>query len=220
MSRTRALIRNKAPNFLRQSASLSSSAFQVIAELFAICNANNSIEKEREEEKIARLCNFFRDPRSRKVALFLHRYGATTSVELCEELGLDEWTVSRRLKALKILGVVTDKGRIGTPYRSPRERGAKVKIWTLTTADPQASIDAQIRYGELIKKELPPTRGPGDPDTEALKQGILTYMDQRGVREATKRELMLHLKTQGLQNLTQFDRAASELSREGYKIWR
>ena len=115
---------------------------------------NSKEEEERRERLFTSIVNIYLSPISRQISSYLHKQGAVTQPELIENIPTTGATVSRTLNTLRRCGIVEKRGTVGDPYRVHTDRGAGIPIWSLKNAGPEASIEAQKRYGEIIKKEI------------------------------------------------------------------
>lgn len=112
----------------------------------------NSIDEEIREEIVTNLVTIMNSSRGRRFAQFLIKYGATTSKELIDKFCVSKMVVSRFFDALERCRVIKRVGFVEPPYRD-RKRGARPQIIALKSAAPEASIEAQKRYGDLVRQE-------------------------------------------------------------------
>jgi len=127
----------------------------LIRELYSLYSneKKSGLVEARKFRKFIRILNLIQRPQSRDIIGFLIKNGATTSQELETKTGLPQGTISRNLRALKSLGVVKIS-KVKEPYKSSRDRGPKVKVYTLSDANPKAAGEAQDRYAQIIGKQI------------------------------------------------------------------
>lgn len=117
---------------------------------------------------------------NRRLVSFFFKVRTATRPEIQAKLGLEETSISKKLKTLSSLGFIEKKGRIGAPYKTRRARGAGVPIWGILKADPQDYVDAQRRYGEIILATEDPSPIRQCQMTEAIALAR-TYMVDRSL---------------------------------------
>lgn len=154
----------------------------------------------------------FASPHFRRILTELLEKGAVTSLDL-EAKGLNRQTISRFLRRLRALGVVRFTGTVGPPYVKNEARPPK--IWALMDANPQASLEAQKRYGALIKAN----GGEGlEPSTVA--EVVALFMDRDKV---LRNDLLATIRAHGIsgrQAPRYTEAVIRELSEVGVRVWR
>ena len=110
----------------------------------------NSINEEIREEIVSNLVTIMNSPRRRRLAQFLIKHGATTAKELIVKFCVSKMVVSRFFDALERCRVIKRVGFVESPYRDSTKRGARPEIIALKSTAPEASIEAQKRYGDLV----------------------------------------------------------------------
>jgi len=185
--------------------------FYLIANSIAIKAGEDG---ELEGQKIARICKFFNKSQNRLIAALLIKHRATTSLELQRVLKLKDYTVTRAMKTLEDLDIVIAKTRVKTPYRDSDKKGAGIKVWSLTNAQPKDRDKAQKRYREIIQatEDPSPVRQCQMPEAIALCK---TYMDPRGLTTVPDRVILdPMLKDQGIN--VDHNQLLTALVKEGY----
>ncbi len=107
-------------------------------------------EREKRERIVTSLVTIANSTIGGLICDHLLEYGGATIRELVEVIPTTGATASRTLKALKKYDVVEEHGYVGPPYRDRGQPGPRVPIFIWKGADPQASIEAQKRYGDLM----------------------------------------------------------------------
>ena len=109
-------------------------------------------ERERRKGIITSLVTIANSKVGGLVCDLLLKYGSTTLQEVEYSIPTKRGTASRILKGLWICGVVEKVGYVESPYRLRNTPGPRSVIFSLKGADPQAAIEAQERYGDLVVK--------------------------------------------------------------------
>ncbi len=159
------------------------SAFLYLINLINLINSEKNAELET--RLIERTLNLMRTNSNRELVSHFFKHRATTRLEIEKSTGLDEVSISQKLKTLRSIGFVEKKGRVGSPYKSRTARGAGVPLWGIKKglffeAEPHDYVDAQRRYGELFLDTVDPTTVRQSQLPEAIAF-CKTYMDDRGL---------------------------------------
>ena len=110
-------------------------------------------DRERRERVVTRLVTIANSTIGGFICDHLLEYGGTTLRELEKVIPTTKATASRTLSSFINFNVVEILGYVGIPYISHKKGGPRVPIYTLKGADPQVSIEAQKRYGDLVKRK-------------------------------------------------------------------
>lgn len=115
-------------------------------------NDNNNYISQRIEnrEMVKGLLTTFSTIYGQVVATHLWIHGATTTDELITEYKISKQTINNNLSKLERLGFIHKTAEV---VRYKGSSGQISWIYALTIADDQASIDAQLRYTEIKKRE-------------------------------------------------------------------
>lgn len=147
-------------------------------------------EIERRERIVTRLVTTANSPIGGLICDHLLKYGGATIPELENVIPTTKATASRTLKGLMNNDCVEIHGYVGSPYRARGHSGPRVPIFILKGADPQASIDAQRRYGAYQMKQDPEKREKEAREREAEARALDNQMRReenlRGVLEIIK----------------------------------
>lgn len=123
-------------------------------------------ERERRERIVTSLVTIANSKIGGLICDHLLNYGGTTIRELEKVIPTTRASASRTLKILMNNDVIEAHGYVRSPYRAQGHSGPRVPIFILKGADPQASIDAQIRYATLLMKQDPERREKKSRDRE------------------------------------------------------
>ncbi len=136
-------------------------------------------EREKRERIITILVTIANSKVGGLICDHILKYGATTISELEYSIPTTRASASRTLNRLQICGVVEKLGYVRSPYRLIKTPGPRILIYSLTGADPQASIEAQKRYAAIQLRQEPERREKVARDREAESRKI----DKKGRRE-------------------------------------
>lgn len=115
-------------------------------------------EREKNERIVTSLVTIANSKIGGLICDHLLKHGGATIPELEKAIPTTRASASRTLKILMNNDVVEVHGYVRSPYRAQGQSGPRVPIFILKGADPQASINAQKRYGEIRLKQDPEKR--------------------------------------------------------------
>lgn len=107
-------------------------------------------EREKRERIVTSLVTIANSKIGGLICDHLLEHGGTTIPELVKVIPTTGATASRTLNALVNNGALEEHGYVGPPYRPQGQPGSRVPIFIWKGADPQASIEAQKRYGASV----------------------------------------------------------------------
>jgi len=193
------------------------SAFLYLINLINLIKSKENAELET--TLIERTLNLMRARSNRSLVSHFFKHPATTRIEIEKTTGLDEVSISQKLKTLKSIGFIEKKGRVGPPYKSRTDRGAGVPLWgiakgTLFEAKPHDYVDAQRRYGNLVLATVDVTTTRQSQLPEAIAFCKL-YMDKLDIKTIPEKTLLIPmLKAKGI--WVDHSLLIKELKQDGY----
>lgn len=185
--------------------------FDLINSIYLI---NSGPTKVLKDKLIERSLNFMKTASNRSIVNLFIEKSVLTRLEISVSLGLEEVSISQKLKTLRSVGFIEKKGRVGTPYRTRKMKGAGIPLWGIIKAKPQDYVDAQKRYGEILlstKDSLPIGQSQL---LEALALSKI-YMEDRGLKTIPDRVILIPLmEYEGIK--VTYDSLVNALVEEGY----
>lgn len=173
------------------------------------------MERERREGIVSTLVTVLHGPKGRRISRTFMERGAATILELETLHQTTKMTVRRNLRRLMSCDIVKIIEHIGPPYKPRGTPGPPTPIYGLVGVGFEAVVDAQRRYGEIVKMQQRPEQAHID---EAIAF-IRCVLNQRRDTKAALKDLLPKLTDQGI-DLETAKAAAHRLSSEGeYRIW-
>ncbi len=172
-------------------------------------------ERERREGIVSTLVTVLKGPVGRRVSKILSDYGCATSLELQYTIPTTRLSAHRIMKRLMSCDVVEISGHVGTPYRPRGSPGPPIPIYGLVGAIPEAVVNAQKRYGEVLKSLSKPESIRQCQLTEALAF-CRTYLDDRHLKRVPDSQILTPLlQDSGIR--VNYDHLLTALVKEGYR---
>lgn len=142
----------------------------------------------------------------------LLRFQSCTVYEIVESYAVPYATADRIMKMLERGGVVKVIGTVGVPYWSGS--GKPIKIYLLDGADSICGVEAQQRYGELVKRSV---GCMNKEELDAAVKVITDYLDERGTKRIPENLFMMTLIRQAGIKGVPMVHVIRMLTKKGYK---
>ena len=190
------------------------SVLDTIHYLFLFYENNNNKRDKREIRTYLQILKISTKEHGEHILRHIYRYKASTAAEIYELYGYNYTTICRILNLLIDAGIAKTVGTVQGRYA--KNMGRPVKIYSLIDAEPEASHDAQRRYGEILMSKR------GDPlrqtELEEAFNIVKIYLDKRDVKRIPERNLIMQLLREKEMKGIEYNLLVSKLVKNGYKL--
>jgi DNA-binding transcriptional ArsR family regulator len=170
-------------------------------ELYALHSGENYFtgEKGKNKKIVACLAYNFLYPKRLAVLEYIEEKKAVTELELLEETGITQSTVSRALNAFRRQKIIRKVGKVLSPYVHKGRRGPKFIVWALWDAGYEDLVRAQKYVAETLRDQAVTNNKPVEAvkvlDVELHGNEVVAFIGAWDQRITTIHEAMNELKT-------------------------